>query len=382
MIWRCECADKAITKRAPLPATALVAADAAKHLAPVPATTAPGQNALQGSTVPRIAAHLGIATLSTQLSLASQAPMPASQQLPAHVAAPSQLPAHQQQLVVHQSSYVRPAQLAAANPASYDSSELVHQLPSSAPILLDTGAAALLTSRPAAAAAGGDNTMCPPQADAAWGPIRTSLDPATVMANASRHSPTSSNVISPRPPSRSPSIGLIGGSAPRQASPNSLAELVPSTTAVTVPPYSVISAAKAGSAPFQPAPVVVPDGPAVASDDVQDVWGSKAAGLAVKVGLKGQESIGVPDTPDQSNLILNRERSSLSKDTADVLSHSSYLNGLSAGLLHGSSHLSAPGVLYTSTSMPNDMEPDMLSILLDGDAFAASKTDVPPLMQD
>lgn len=364
MIWRCECADTAITKGAPIPPTAQ---DAAKHLPlafPVPA-----------STVSRVAAHLGIAP-SPQLQPVSHGSSPRhlspSQQLPATSAAASQLPADRQ--LLHEVTTSQSLQLAASQP---DESDLIHQLPGSAPMLLDDSTAVLMSLTSAAA----PTSSAPPSSfPQGWPTGSTNTDADALRTAETQHAVPHSRHVSPRPPSSSPSGSLLGLSTSRQASPSSasLAELVPSTTAVTVPPYSVISAAKASSVQALYAPVVMADDAVMLTSDAQEGRAvGRGAGLAVRLGLRGQASFGVPDTPDQENLVLNRERSSLSKDQADALRHNDYMHDDDMGM-DTKRPLSASGMidLAMSDAPPGEIEPEMFAFLLDNDAFEGQKLDV------
>ena len=364
MIWRCECADTAITKGAPVPPTAQ---DAAKHLPlafPVPA-----------STVSRVAAHLGIAP-SPQLRPVSHGSSPRhlspSQQLPATSAAASQLPADKQ--LLHEPITSQTLQLQVSQP---DEIDLIHQLPGSAPMLLDDSTAVLMSLTSAAAPPSSALPSSLPQAQPT-DPTYTDADALTRPAE-TQHAVLLSRHVSPRPPSSSPSRSLLGLSTSRQASPSSasLAELVPSTTAVTVPPYSVISAAKASSVQAHTAPVVMADDAVMLASEAQEGRAAgRGAGLAVRLRLRGQESFGVPDTPDQENLVLNRERSSLSKDQADALRHGDYVHDDMG--MDTKRPLSASGMidLAMSDAPPGEIEPEMFAFLLDNDAFEGQKLDV------
>lgn len=374
MIWRCECADTAITKGAPVPPSALNAADAEKHLLPAnPATTAA-----------RVASHLGIAS-SAQLQQHSRSCspglMPASEQLPAYSVPGAQLLHNQQPPEAAVASQLE--QPAAPQP---DDAVLIHQLPSTAPMLLDDNSAMLMLVDPSAADTG--SVPCTSERRHGQG-THTGTDCDTLLnidavQHAIPHSRHPSPNLGPIPLSRSPSGSLLGLTASRPASPSrnlspsgsllglgtsrqaspssaSLAELVPSTTAVTVPPYNVISAAKAGIA--LTAPVVAVDAP-MPTSEAQDCWSGKNATLAVRVGLRGETSFGVPETPDHEKFVLNRERSSLSKDQAEALASAGYMH--SDVSMDRKSDLLASGMmgLATSDALPGEIEPAMIELFL------------------
>lgn len=371
MIWRCECADTAITKGQPIAPSALNAADAAKHL--------PLALPLAGTTVSRVAAHLGIAP-APQLVPAhhssSSSILAGSDQLPATSPAATQLPADQQ--LLHGASSSQPLHPAMTQP---DESDLIHQLPGSASMLLDDNTAMLSSSQTPAVPVNSAPPSSEPQPRHAG---QTDTQPDSLLrTDAAQNTAPHSRHISPRPSSCSPSGSLLGLSTSRQASPSSasLAELVPSTTAVTVPPYNVISAARASSAEALTAPVVLLDDAAVSVSEAQNSWCGQEVALAVRLGLKGQQSVGVPDTPDQEHLVLNRERSSLSKDQAEALAPSSYVQS-DLGL-DRKSNLSASGMidLAMSDAPPGEIEPEMFAFLLDSDAFGSQKSDDPSALQ-
>ena len=367
MIWRCECADTAITKGQPIPASALNAAGAAKHLPlALPLALPPA-----GTTVSRVAAHLGIAPTPQLLPAhhsSSSSILADSEQLPATSPDAAQLPADQQ--LLHGAGSLQPAE-----------SDLIHQLPGSAALLLDDSTAMLSSSQILAMPA---SSVLPSSERQRQHAGQTDTEPDSLLkTDAAQNTAPHSRHISPRPSSCSPSGSLLGLSTSRQASPSSasLAELVPSTTAVTVPPYNVISAARASSAEAATAPVVLSDDAAMSVSEAQNSWCGQEVALAVRLGLKGQQSVGVPDTPDQEHLVLNRERSSLSKDQAEALAQSSCMHS-DLGL-DRKSNLSASGMidLAMSDAPPGEIEPEMFAFLLDNDAFGSQKSYGPSALQ-
>lgn len=377
MIWRCECADTAITKGAPVPPNA---ADAAMHL--------PEALTVSGMIDSRAPFHFGVAASARLFHSRSSTPgsMPAAQQLPA-VSDPIIPSALNQQLPLA-------AAVQSVEPAASQLEEavLIHQLPGSAPMLLIDSATMLMSVHPNADSTSGLRSQTDNQTPSGSGAWRQA-DPDQRTVTHSRHpspspsfnpplqlhsqmppGPSPIRTLSPMPASRSPSGSLLGLGSSRQASPSSasLAELVPSTTAVTVPPYSVISAAKACAAQSHPAPVVMADSGFIPSSGGQGSWLPKDMNLAVRVGLRGEASFGRPHTPDQESLILNRERSSLSKDQADA--GTEYVH--SDLSLDRRSHLSQSGTLDAILPEADQIDPAMIESYFDNAALETEKPDV------
>ena len=371
MIWRCECARKVITKGAPIPASSMSGQDPAKPQSPTASGPVPGMIANQvgarlGATqsLPALfhpSSEIGVSTaggsdvLGTSQCLAPQLP------------GSSQLHQEQTQLQVEGGS---------------DQVELIHQLPSSAPLLSQEDRA-LMT-----------NASIHPGSRQQAEIDRLSPGPAQAISN----SPSGAGHGKCRAASHSPSPKPAGS---RQSSPGSasLAGLIPATTAVTVPaqhqpPYSIISAAKAASQADAAIPVVTSQDAAQTS---MPASGAVCAGVraqhdedlsimkhvpplethsklpALKGILRAQSSMRVPATPDseaaERHAALNREHSSFSKGTAAQESQ----GDVGVGGLQRKGVLSTSGLLDLAMSgaLPaGDLEPDMFAAFFeDSNAF-------------
>jgi len=257
MIWRCECARKVITKGAPIIVSTLSGPDANKP--PALLQSAP----VAGLIANQVAARLGAThSLPTNFS-AGQLP-PSSTFGGSHAAAAPQLPVRSDQGVVEhlpsssQQEAGHQLQLQHGRQVSPDPPELIHQLPSSAPMLAQDDNILFRHSAPEASDAqqhvrAGGWSPTPSQRHSPSPAVSTGYSPSR-QAEALSRSPSTSLPANPSP-------NPMGS---RHSSPGSasLAGLIPSTTAVTVPsphshaPYSVISAARAAIVGDHTVPVV------------------------------------------------------------------------------------------------------------------------------
>ena len=402
MIWRCECARKVITKGAPIPVSTLSGPDRPKPLAQ------PQSFPVAGLIANQVAARLGV---SQSVSSVSQLPpmtslggnqATAAGQLLAYTSQTGQGPDHLPASSQHE------AQSQHGRQCSPDPVELIHQLPSSSPMLAQDDIMLLTHADPQTS-----NSQQQNRADR-WSPSPSQgisvLPPVTAACGVTHQS-------SPRVTSRSPG----SSSLPPNPSPNpvtsrhsspasaSLAGLIPSTTAVTVPsphsqpPYSVISAARAATVSDHTVPVVtcqdaphtsLPPAPLLHSTGEQD---ASACVLAAQVGtseeqqqellpklpmlsraLRMQDSVGTPDTPDseqqEHHAALNRERSSFSK----TASGSGQQHVPAVALLQRKEIMSTSGLLdlAMSDALPaGDSEPDMFAAFF-ADTGAFDKSDL------
>ena len=364
MIWRCECARKVITKGAPIPASSLSGQDAAK----------PHQ----------LAAHLG----STHAPPAHNDPAaetPSSSSLGGNQApAAVQLSTFQNQQVASSSEPAGNLHMQPQRQRSSDEGELIHQLPSSAPLLPQEDSPLLthISSAPTAS----QRQARPDQL-----PIRGPAE----------HLPSGLNQGNLQVPPHSPSSPPVS----RQNSPSSasLVGLVPPTTAVTVPflsqpPYNMISAARAASLQDDALPaVLLPDAAEGSTSTAADtaapgicnrqapvsgpfgmMMESLQPGLLsqlpiLKGVLRAQSSIGLPSTPDTESLerhaALHREHSSFSRSSA----MEKVQEGLNGGELQCKEAVTTSGLLdlAMSNALPaGDLEPDMFAAFFeDSGAF-------------
>ena len=386
MIWRCECARKVITKGAPIPASTLSGPDCDKphpqhQSAPLPGLIANQVAARLGAAPSLLANSAGQLLPNSRFSrtVASDAP-----QLPATVSS------SQQEAGTH-------PQLQSERQVSPDPPELIHQLPSSAPMLAQDES---LLFRHA-------DSQPPSEHQQGGRGDRWSPGPSQLKGPAAGHQ---TRVLSCSPSSSLPSNPSQNPVGSRHSSPGSasLAGLIPSTTAVTVPsphssaPYSVISAARAASVGDHTVPVVTiqeaaPSSlPAMAAGAQDAKMGggsfqdpeSAASGLgrhdllprllALNNTLRGQDSVGIPDTPDteclEHHAALNRQHSSFSK----AVSMNGQQDGISAAALQRKGLLSTSGLLdlTMSDALPSeDLEPDMFAAFFADSGALSDKPD-------
>ncbi len=400
MIWRCECARKVITKGAPIPVSTLSGPDANKP--PALLQSAPVAGLIANQVAARLGATQSLPTNFSAGQLPPSSTFGGSQattapQLPAPVGSDQgvaeHLPSSSQQEAGHQ------LQLQHGRQVSPDPPELIHQLPSSAPMLAQDDNILFRHSAPEAS-----DAQQHVQADG--------LSPTPSQRNSP--SPAVSTGYSPshqaRVLSRSPSTSLPANPSPnlvgsRHSSPGSasLAGLIPSTTAVTVPsphshaPYSVISAARAAIVSDHTVPVVtIQDAhislPAALPSTDNARWSSAhplsrsdvgqqrplAELPALNKALRMQDSVGIPDTPDTESLehhaALNRERSSFSK----TMSMDGVQQDSTAASLQRKGMLSTSGLLdlAMSEALPAaDLEPDMFAAFFADSGTFSDKPD-------
>ncbi|DBA82770.1 hypothetical protein WJX77_000353 [Trebouxia sp. C0004] len=399
MIWRCECARKVITKGAPIPVSTLSGPDTNKP--PTLLQCAPVAGLIANQVTARLGATQSLPTNfsagqlppsctfgRSQATAAPQipAPMDSDQGVAEH------LPSSSQQEAGHQLQHGRQV--------SPDPPELIHQLPSSAPMLAPDDNILFRDSAPQASDAqqhvrAGGSSPTASQRNSPSPAVSTGYSPSRQAGALSRSPGTSLPAnTSPNP------MGSCHGS-PGSAS---LAGLIPSTTAVTVPsphshaPYSVISAARAAIVSDHTVPVVtIQDArislPATSSTDnarrssaqllvLEPPFGQSEAEQqrplaklpALNKALRMQDSVGIPDTPDTESLehhaVLQRERSSFSK----TMSMDGVQQDSAAASLQRKGVLSTSGLLdlAMSDALPAaDLEPDMFAAFFaDSGAFS------------
>ena len=382
MIWRCECARKVITKGAPIPASSLSGQNAAKPQSTGPIGPVPGVIANQ------VAARLGSThNVPTPSDSAAEA-LPSSSLNGNQAPAASQLPTFQNQQVASCSGPEGHLHMQPQRQRNSDEGELIHQLPSSAP-LLDQEDSALLTQISSVSTA---------QQHQARPNHVPSGDPAQHMPSAAAGL-NQGNLQMPQH-SSSPSPPVSRQSSPSSAS---LAGLIPPTTAVTVPspslpPYNMISAARAASLQDDAIPPVLLQDPtettmpAAADTAALSICNGQApvcrpfgtvmeslqpellSQLPVLKGvLRAQSSVGLPSTPDTHSLerhaALRREQSSFSGSSA----MEKVQQGLLGGDLQRKEAVTASGSLdlAISTALPaGELEPDMFAAFFeDSGAF-------------
>lgn len=398
MIWRCECARKVITTGAPIPVSTLSGPDVNKP--PTLLQSVP----VAGLIANQVAARLG-ATQSLPTNFCAGQLPPSSTFSGSYAAAAPQLPVRRDQDMAEHlptsSQQEAGHQLQLGRQVSPDAPELIHQLPSSAPMLAQDDHILFRHSAPEASDAqqhvrAGGLSPTPSQRKSPSPAVSTGYSPGRQAGALSR----------------SPSISLPANPSPnpmgsRHSSPGSasLAGLIPSTTAVTVPsphshaPYSVISAARAAIVSDHTVPVVtiqdahislpatLPSTDNAKSSSAQllaleppvslsDVGQQRPLAKlpALNKALRMQDSVGIPDTPDSESLehhaALNRERSSFSKTTSmDGVQQDS-----AAASLQRKGMLSTSGLLdlAMSDALPAaDVEPDMFAAFFaDSGAFS------------
>ena len=398
MIWRCECARKVITKGAPIPVSTLSGPDANKR--PTLLQSAP----VAGLIANQVAARLGTThSLPTNFSAGQLPPSStfggsqatAAFQLSAPMGSSQDWPSSSQQEAGQQ------LQVQHGRQVSPDPPELIHQLPSSAPMLAQDDNILFRHSAPEASDAqqhvrADESSPTPSQRHSPSPAVSTGYSPSR-QAGALSRSPSTSVPANPSP----------NPMASRHSSPGSasLAGLIPSTTAVTVPsphshaPYSVISAARAAIVSDHTVPVVTIQDAHISLPATLPITdnasGSGAQMLALEppvstseVGqqrplttlpalnkaLRMQDSVGIPDTPDTESLkhhaALHRERSSFSK----TMSMDGVQQDSAAASLQRKGMLSTSGLLdlAMSDALPAaDLEPDMFAAFFaDSGAFS------------
>ena len=378
MIWRCERARKVITKRAPIPTSSLSGQDPAQPQYLGPSGPVPGAIANQ------VAARLGATNgLPTQNDSHQDTPPNSSvggSQAPAAIQLPTNYSQAQQAMGSSIQPHMRPQ-----SERSSEEGELIHQLPSSAPMLAQEESA-LLT-----------HTSSALQPQARQDPLQPG-DGAQLLPSAGLHQGSLQEPS--HAPSSSPSPAVSRQSSPSSAS---LAGLIPPTTAVTVPssgqaPYNMISAARAASLQDHALPAVVL--PAAAAPNMPPAAENAALGnctgqapvcgplgmaidswrpellsqLPVLKGvLRAHSSIGLPSTPDTEGLerhaALHRQHSSFSKSGA----MEKVSEGLAGGELQRKEAVTTSGLLdlAMSSALPaGDLEPDMFAAFFaDSGAF-------------
>ena len=405
MIWRCECARKVITKGAPIPVSTLSGLDANKP--PTLLQSAP----VAGLIATQVAARLGAThSLPTNYSAGQLPPSStfggsqgtAALQLPAPMGSSQDLPSSSQQEAGQQ------LQLQHGRQVSPDPPELIHQLPSSAPMLAQDDNILFRHSAPEASDAqqhvrAGGSSPTPSQRHSPSPAVSTGYSPSR-QAGALSRSPSTSLPANPSP-------NPLGS---RHSSPGSasLAGLIPSTTAVTVPsphshaPYSVISAARAAIVSDHTVPVVTIQDAHISLPATLPIT-DNARGSSVQMltlehpvsisevgqqrplanlpalnkALRMQDSVGIPDTPDTESLehhaALNRERSSFSK----TMSMDGVQQETAAASLQRKGMLSTSGLLdlAMSDALPTaDLEPDMFAAFFaDSGAFSDPAVSLP-----
>ncbi len=399
MIWRCECARKVITKGAPIPVSTLSGPDANKP--PALPQSAP----VAGLIANQVAARLG-ATHSLPANFSAGQLLPSNTFGGSHATAALQLPVPSDQGVAEHlpSSSQQEAghQLQHGRQVSPDPPELIHQLPSSALMLAQDGNVLFRHSAAEASDAqqhvrAGGSSPTPSQRHSPSPAVSTGYSPSR-QAGALSRSPSTSLPTNPSP-------NPMGS---RHSSPGSasLAGLIPSTTAVTVPsphshaPYSVISAARAAIVSNHTVPVVTIQDAHISlpatlpitdnargscaqmlalehSVSIPEAEGQQshlAALPALNKALRMQGSVGIPDTPDTESLehhaALNRERSSFSK----TMSMDGMQQETAAASLQRKGMLTTSGLLdlAMSDALPTaDLEPDMFAAFFaDSGAFS------------
>lgn len=378
MIWRCERARKVITKRAPIPTSSLSGQDPAQpqYLG----TSGP----LPGVIANQVAARLGATQgFPAQNDCHQDTTLNSSfggSQAPSAIQLPTNCTQNQQPAGSSIDAHMRPQ-----SERSSDEGELVHQLPSSAPMLAQEESALLSQTSSALQLQAEQHTL--PSGDGAQ------LSPSAGLIQGSLQDPSHAPASSPSP------------AVSRQSSPSSasLAGLIPPTTAVTVPssgqaPYSMISAARAASLQDHALPAVVlpaaaePNMPPAAENaalgnctgqasvcgpfgTAMDSWRPELLSqLPVLKGvLRAHSSIGLPSTPDTEGLerhaALHRQHSSFSRSGATE----KVLEGLAGGELQRKEAVTTSGLLdlAMSSALPaGDLEPDMFAAFFaDSGAF-------------
>ena len=381
MIWRCECARKVITKGAPISVGSLSGQDAAKPQSKGPTGPVPGIIAHQ------VAARLGSTHSVPTPSDSAIETLPSSSlggnQAPAAV----QVPTSQNQQVASSSEPQGDLQMQTQRQRSSDEGELIHQLPSSAPLLAQEDSALLtqIISLPTAP----QHQARPDQ--------QPSGDLAQHMPSAAAGLNQGSLQVPQHSPSSSPSPPVSRQSSPSSAS---LVGLIPPTTAVTgpspsQPPYNMISAARAASLHDNALPAVLLQDagmPAAADSAAMGICNGQApvsrpfgrvmdslqpellSQLPVLKGvLRAQSSIGLPSTPDTESLerhaALRREHSSFSRSSA----MEKVQDGLHGEKLQRKEAVTTSGLLdlAMSAALPaGDLEPDIFAAFFeDSGAF-------------
>ena len=384
MIWRCECARKVITKGAPIPASSLSGQGALMPQSQGPSGPGPSIIAHQ------VAAHLASThALPAHSDPAAETP-PSSSLGRSQTPAAIQLPTRQNQQVTSSSEPAGDLHMQPERQRSSDEGELIHQLPSSAPLLAQEDSA-LLTQI--------SSVPIVPQHQARPDQL-PSRGPAQRMPSAAAGLNQGNLQVPPHSPSSSP-----GPSASRQSSPSgaSLVGLIPPTTAVTVPslsqpPYNMISAARAASLQDDALPAVLLQGAAQASMPtavdtaalgicngqapvsrpvgmvMESLQPETLSQLPVLKGvLRAQSSVGFPSTPDTESLerhaALHRENSSFSRSCVVEKAQ----EGVSGQDLQRKEVVTTSGLLdlAMSAALPaGDLEPDMFAAFFeDSGAF-------------
>ena len=378
MIWRCECARKVITKGAPIPASSLSGQDAAKPQFPGPSGPAPGIIAHQ------VVARLGFPHNVPTPSDSAAETLPSSSFGGNQALAAIQLPISRYQQAASSSEPEGNLHMQPQRQRSSDEGELIHQLPSSAPLLAQENSSLLSQISSAY-----QHHARPDQHPCG--------DPAQHMPSAAAAGLNQGNLQVPQHgPSPQVSCQILPSSA-------LLAGLIPPTTAVTVPspsqpPYNIISAASAASLQDDVLPpVLLQDAiettmPAAANSAALGICNgqvpvSRPLGMVMesmqpellsqlpvlKGVLRAQGSVGLPSTPDTESLerhaALRREHSSFSKSSA----MEKVQEGLPGGELQRKELVTTSGLLdlAMSTALPaGDLEPDMFAAFFeDSGAF-------------
>ena len=384
MIWRCECARKVITKGAPIPVSSLSGHYAAKPQSTGPAGPVPGSIANQ--VVARLGSTHGVPTPGDS----AVETLPSSSLGGNQASAAIQVSTSQDQQLASSSEPQGHLQMQPQRQRSSDEGELIHQLPSSAPLLAQEDSALLIQIRSLPTA---------PQ-HAARPDGLPSRDPAHHMPSAAAGLNQGNLQVPQHSPSSSPSPPVCRQSSPSSAS---LAGLIPPTTAVTgpspsQPPYNMISAARAASLQDNALPAVLlqdaiqtgmpaaPDNAAMGLCNGQALV-SRPFGMVMdslqpemlsqlpvlKGVLRAQSSIGLPSTPDTESLerhaALRREHSSFSRSSA----MEKVQEGLHDGKLQRKEAVTTSGLLDLAMSAalpPGDLEPDIFAAFFeDSGAF-------------